>query len=72
MEQVKKNMLGNLFVKKHEQFVVATKYTLNTRPHDPNGGGNHRKISFNPSKKKLKNSFRPIILIYFGFMLGIS
>lgn len=25
------------------RFVVATKYTLNTRPDDPNGGGNHRK-----------------------------
>ena len=37
--------VGEFIREKREQFVVATKYTLNTRP--------------------------PIILIYFGFMLGI-
>jgi aryl-alcohol dehydrogenase-like predicted oxidoreductase len=36
-------IVGELVRSERERFVVATKYTLSGRPHDPNGGGNHRK-----------------------------
>jgi aryl-alcohol dehydrogenase-like predicted oxidoreductase len=35
--------LGEFLQGRRDQFVVATKYTMNTRPKDPNAGGNHRK-----------------------------
>jgi aryl-alcohol dehydrogenase-like predicted oxidoreductase len=35
--------VGEFVAKERERFVVATKYTSNTRPGDPNAGGNHRK-----------------------------
>lgn len=35
--------LGELIASERDRFVLATKYTLNGRPDDPNGGGNHRK-----------------------------
>jgi aryl-alcohol dehydrogenase-like predicted oxidoreductase len=34
---------GEFLKGRRERFVLATKYTLNMRPDDPNGGGNHRK-----------------------------
>jgi aryl-alcohol dehydrogenase-like predicted oxidoreductase len=36
-------IVGKLVAAERERFVVATKYTLTTRPDDPNAGGNHRK-----------------------------
>jgi aryl-alcohol dehydrogenase-like predicted oxidoreductase len=36
-------MLGELMGRDRHRYVVATKYTLNGRPEDPNAGGNHRK-----------------------------
>ena len=36
-------LVGEFIGADRARFVVATKYTLNTRPDDPNGGGNHRK-----------------------------
>lgn len=36
-------LLGKFMQGKREQLVLATKYTLNTRPGDPNAGGGHRK-----------------------------
>src|SRR5580693_3109395 len=36
-------MVGEFVAGKREQFVIATKYSFNTRRGDPNGGGNHRK-----------------------------
>src|SRR6266536_5664987 len=36
-------LLGEFAGDKREQLVLATKYTLTTRPDDPNSGGNHRK-----------------------------
>ncbi len=35
--------VGEFVADRREEFVLATKYTLNGRPDDPNGGGNHRK-----------------------------
>jgi aryl-alcohol dehydrogenase-like predicted oxidoreductase len=36
-------MLGEFLGEKRRQIVLSTKYTINTHPGDPNGGGNHRK-----------------------------
>ena len=35
--------LGEFIRAERDRFIVATKYTLNQRPDDPNAGGNHRK-----------------------------
>jgi aryl-alcohol dehydrogenase-like predicted oxidoreductase len=35
--------VGEFMAGNRERIVLATKYTLNPRPDDPNGGGNHRK-----------------------------
>ncbi len=35
--------VGEFIAPERQRFVVATKYTLNMRPADPNAGGNHRK-----------------------------
>ena len=35
--------VGEFVAPERERFVIATKYTLNMRPDDPNGGGNQRK-----------------------------
>jgi aryl-alcohol dehydrogenase-like predicted oxidoreductase len=36
-------VVGELVAADRDHFVVATKYSLSTRPDDPNAGGNHRK-----------------------------
>jgi aryl-alcohol dehydrogenase-like predicted oxidoreductase len=36
-------IVGDLVADDRDHFVVATKYTLSSRPADPNAGGNHRK-----------------------------
>ena len=36
-------MVGEFISKERGRFVVATKYSFNARPGDPNAGGNHRK-----------------------------
>ena len=36
-------IVGELVSADRDHFVVATKYSLSTRPEDPNAGGNHRK-----------------------------
>ena len=36
-------LVGEFVAKERERFVVATKYTLSTRPDDPNAAGMHRK-----------------------------
>jgi aryl-alcohol dehydrogenase-like predicted oxidoreductase len=35
--------VGEFIQAERDRFVLATKYTLNARPDDPNSGGNHRK-----------------------------
>jgi aryl-alcohol dehydrogenase-like predicted oxidoreductase len=39
-------IVGDLLEGRRDEFVLATKYTLNTREGDPNAGGNHRKNLF--------------------------
>jgi aryl-alcohol dehydrogenase-like predicted oxidoreductase len=36
-------IVGELVAADRDHFVLATKYSLSTRPEDPNAGGNHRK-----------------------------
>jgi aryl-alcohol dehydrogenase-like predicted oxidoreductase len=36
-------IVGQLLAGQRDRYVLATKYSLNTRAGDPNGGGNHRK-----------------------------
>ncbi len=36
-------IIGELVAADRDHFVLATKYSLSTRPDDPNAGGNHRK-----------------------------
>ncbi|HXA28902.1 MAG TPA: aldo/keto reductase [Candidatus Angelobacter sp.] len=36
-------ILGELLQGRRDEVVLATKYTMTSRPGDPNGGGNHRK-----------------------------
>src|SRR5579862_4506932 len=36
-------LLGNLIKARRPQLVISTKYSLTTRPADPNASGNHRK-----------------------------
>ncbi len=52
--------LGEFIAGKREKFVLATKYTLNTDPKDPNANGNHRKNlvqALNRSLKRLKTDY---------------
>ncbi len=53
-------IVGELLKGHRDQFVLATKYTLNPRPDDPNAGGNHRKNlmqSLEASLKRLQTDF---------------
>lgn len=36
-------IVGELIAPERDRWVLSTKYTINLRPGDPNGGGNHRK-----------------------------
>ncbi len=47
-------IVGGLLKGQRERWVLATKYTLNMRPDDPNGGGNHRKSLFQSLDASLK------------------
>jgi aryl-alcohol dehydrogenase-like predicted oxidoreductase len=52
--------VGEFLKGRRERFVLATKYTLNMRPDDPNGGGNHRKNlvqSLDASLKRLATDY---------------
>ncbi len=51
---------GEFLKGRREHFVLATKYTLNMSPDDPNGGGNHRKNlvqSLEASLKRLDTEY---------------
>ncbi len=52
--------LGEFTQGRRDQFVVATKFTLNMRQGDPNAGGNHRKClvqSLEASLRRLKTDY---------------
>ncbi len=47
-------MLGQLLQGQRQRVVLATKYSLNLYPGDPNGGGNHRKSMVQSVEESLK------------------
>src|SRR5215510_12233909 len=42
-EGTSEQFLGEFIAEERDYFVVSSKYSLTTRPSDPNAGGNHRK-----------------------------
>jgi aryl-alcohol dehydrogenase-like predicted oxidoreductase len=56
--------VGEFVSADREQFVIATKYTLSTRPDDPNAGGNHRKNMVQSINKSLKQLSMDYIDLY--------
>jgi aryl-alcohol dehydrogenase-like predicted oxidoreductase len=53
-------MVGEFVASDRERFVVATKYSFNSKPGDPNAGGNHRKHmveALNGSLKRLGTDY---------------
>ena len=57
-------IVGELIRAERERFVLATKYTLNGRPTDPNGGGNHRKNLVQSLEASLKRLGTDYIDLY--------
>ncbi len=57
-------IVGELLGGERERFVVATKYTLNARPEDPNGGGNSRKSMVQSVEASLKRLGTDYIDLY--------
>jgi aryl-alcohol dehydrogenase-like predicted oxidoreductase len=66
-------LVGELAAEKRERLVLATKFTLATRPNDPNAGGNHRKSmvrSVEQSLARLKTDY--IDLLYLHVWDGLT
>jgi aryl-alcohol dehydrogenase-like predicted oxidoreductase len=60
-------IVGRLVTGDRERFVLATKYTLTTRPDDPNGGGNHRKSlvqSLDASLRRLGTEYVDLLWLH--------
>jgi aryl-alcohol dehydrogenase-like predicted oxidoreductase len=59
--------VGEFAGDRRERLVIATKYTLTTRPGDPNAGGNHRKSmlrSVEESLKRLKTDYIDLLYLH--------
>ncbi|MDP9104717.1 MAG: aldo/keto reductase [Candidatus Eremiobacteraeota bacterium] len=50
------SLVGKFIASDRDYFIVSTKYSLSTRPTDPNGGGNHRKNMI----RSVENSLRAL------------
>lgn len=60
-------ILGSLLAGKRDAVVLATKYTFNGNPSDPNAGGNHRKNliqSLEASLKRLKTDYIDVYWVH--------
>ncbi|HTW94030.1 MAG TPA: aldo/keto reductase, partial [Tepidisphaeraceae bacterium] len=60
-------LVGECVGAERERFVIATKFTSNMRPGDPNGGGNHRKNfvqALDASLKRLKMEYVDLYLLH--------
>lgn len=68
--------VGDLMAGERERIVLATKYTLNSRPDDPNGGGNHRKSlvqSLDASLKRLGTDYIDLYWVHaWDFMTPVD
>jgi aryl-alcohol dehydrogenase-like predicted oxidoreductase len=56
--------LGQILQGRRERFVIATKYSLNTDPTNPNAGGNHRKALVSGIEASLKRLNTDYIDLY--------
>ena len=57
-------MVGGFMTGNRDRFVLATKYTLNMRPGDPNAGGNHRKCMIQSVEASLRRLNTDYIDLY--------
>jgi aryl-alcohol dehydrogenase-like predicted oxidoreductase len=68
--------VGEFMAGDRERIVLATKYTLNPRPDDPNGGGNHRKSliqSLHASLKRLGTDYIDLYWVHaWDFMTPVD
>jgi aryl-alcohol dehydrogenase-like predicted oxidoreductase len=61
------NMVGEFAKKRRDELVIATKYTMTTRPNDPNAGGNHRKSmvrSVEQSLDRLQSDYIDLLYLH--------
>ena len=60
-------IVGELVASDRDHFVVATKYTLTSRPEDPNAGGNQRKNlvrTFETSLRRLRTDYVDLLWLH--------
>lgn len=57
-------LVGEFIADARDRFVVATKFTLNMRPGDPNAGGNHRKCMMQSVEASLRRLNTDYIDLY--------
>lgn len=60
-------LVGEFASSRRDRLVIATKYTLTTRPGDPNSGGNHRKsmvASVEESLRRLKSDYIDLLYLH--------
>lgn len=67
-EGTSEKLLGEFLKGRRDKFVLATKYTLNMRPGDPNAGGNHRKNLFQSLEASLERLQTDHIDLYWVHM----